>query len=231
METLLARYFDGDLDENEARKLLEAVESDPELEKELRAYEQVLALGKKLPGPKAPAGFTGRVMAEITAAAAPGGYRRRGRHRPALFSFRWVHVAAAAAAVAIAFAGGWWASGDGGRRADAGFSQAASTGITPVSARQASAPGNGYHYVRLVYVPVDRSVENVHVVGSFNGWDPGSTPLRREGDVFSTILYLPPGSYEYMFVIDGREWVTDPTAVERRDDGFGGSNAVLDVFM
>jgi hypothetical protein len=43
------------------------------------------------------------------------------------------------------------------------------------------------------------------------------------------MLALPPGDYEYMFVVDDGQWVTDPLAVETRDDGFGGQNAVLEV--
>lgn len=232
MDTLFARYFDGELDENEARNFMQAVESDPELEKELRAYEHVLELAKKMPTPKAPPGFTRGVMAEITA----GTSAERGVRRRRFFAVRWPQAAVAAAAVALAFAGGWWAAQGPGRpevtTEQAGEVSQVSTGETvPASIQQAGAPGNGYHYVRLVYVPRELSVKEVNVVGSFNNWDPRSIPMRREGDVFSTILYLPPGSYEYMFVVDGRDWVTDPAAAEVRDDGFGGTNAVLDVYM
>ena len=67
------------------------------------------------------------------------------------------------------------------------------------------------------------------VAGSFNNWNPDNTPLLRQNGAWSTILVLPPGSYEYMFVEDGERWVTDPLAVQTRDDGFGGANAVIDV--
>jgi hypothetical protein len=232
MDTLLSRYFDGELDDAEARKFLEAVESDPALERELRAYEQVLALSKKLPIPQAPAGLTQRVMAEVRS----GERRRRSRWMPNVFAFRWVPAAAVAAAVALAYVGGWWTGRDSGRPtatreyAPIAATTAATEGYSG-PANQASAAGNGYRYVRLVYVPRDPSIEQVHVVGSFNDWDPARTPMRREDGVFNTILLLPPGSYEYMFVVDGKEWVSDPLAVETRDDGFGGANAVLDVYL
>jgi hypothetical protein len=32
-----------------------------------------------------------------------------------------------------------------------------------------------------------------------------------------------------MFVVNGEQWIADPFAVERSDDGFGSQNAVLDV--
>jgi hypothetical protein len=40
---------------------------------------------------------------------------------------------------------------------------------------------------------------------------------------------LQPGVHQYMFVIDGTEWVTDPGAERWSDDGFGNRNAVLAV--
>jgi hypothetical protein len=35
--------------------------------------------------------------------------------------------------------------------------------------------------------------------------------------------------HQYMFVIDGSEWVTDPGAERWSDDGFGNRNAVVAV--
>jgi hypothetical protein len=32
-----------------------------------------------------------------------------------------------------------------------------------------------------------------------------------------------------MFVVDGKQWVTDPLAADENFDGFGAKNAVLDV--
>lgn len=67
----------------------------------------------------------------------------------------------------------------------------------------------------------------VCLAGDFNRWRVCDTPLRRVGeDVWSVSLLLPPGRYEYMFVVDGK-WVTDPNAVARADDGFGNENALL----
>jgi 1,4-alpha-glucan branching enzyme len=47
--------------------------------------------------------------------------------------------------------------------------------------------------------------------------------------VWSVTLPLTPGRYEYMFVVDGQRWVSDPAAIEQSDDGFGARNAVLEV--
>jgi hypothetical protein len=83
--------------------------------------------------------------------------------------------------------------------------------------------------VRLVYVAPDRDVEQVTVAGSFNGWNTEETAMRKEGGAWVVQLVLPPQTYEYMFVENGEQWVTDPLASQTRDDGFGRKNAVLDL--
>jgi hypothetical protein len=263
MDVLFARYFDGDLNEREAREFLEAVAADPRLEKELREYERMLVLGKALPMPKAPAGFTESVMRQISmeeksekAAArsgaavvgarneslAPGGGPERKPFRFPVFGSRWAGVAVAAAALAIAYIGGMYTARNrpsvpAANQRTGVPTETAATGTAPRAAAADISPGfvnqaaaeSGLRYVRLAYVPTDPSVEKVTVVGSFNNWDPSATPLQRQNGVWSTILVLAPGSYEYMFFENGAHWVTDPLAVQTRDDGFGGANAVLDV--
>jgi len=79
----------------------------------------------------------------------------------------------------------------------------------------------------MVTVPNARTVA---VAGSFNRWDASSDllsgPDRR--DRWTISLNLPPGRYEYLFVINGSEWTPDPLAPSV-DDGFGGHNSVLVV--
>lgn len=57
----------------------------------------------------------------------------------------------------------------------------------------------------------------VYVAGSFNGWDPTATPMRKEGDRWVLDVDLPPGSYPYKFVeVDyttgTQSWTCDPEA-------------------
>lgn len=40
---------------------------------------------------------------------------------------------------------------------------------------------------------------------------------------------LPPGRYQYKFVIDEHQWKEDPNNPERTDDGYGGFNSLLIV--
>ena len=72
--------------------------------------------------------------------------------------------------------------------------------------------------------------QRVAIVGDFNAWDANATPLEWDADngVWSAFLPLTPGRHEYMFVVDGREWVTDPLAVAERDE-FGEASSVVRV--
>lgn len=85
----------------------------------------------------------------------------------------------------------------------------------------------------LVYVQfvVDApAAETVHLVGDFTEWQPTVELEDADGDgVWSGRVPLLPGVHEYMFVIDGADWVTDPNAASYQDDGFGQQNAIVAV--
>ena len=70
---------------------------------------------------------------------------------------------------------------------------------------------------------------SVAVVGNFNDWRPGATPLSDDDHdgVWDARVILPAGQHEYMFVVDGERWVPDPMAGRYVDDDFGRQNAVL----
>jgi len=78
--------------------------------------------------------------------------------------------------------------------------------------------------------PGARSVE---VVGSFNNWSRGLLHLRDDDHdgIWHVAAVLPAGQHEYMFVVDGERWVTDPLAGRFVDDGFGAGreNSVIIV--
>ncbi len=83
-------------------------------------------------------------------------------------------------------------------------------------------------YVRFeLYAP---RASRVTVAGTFNRWDPTATPLVRLGSdgMWTVTLALPSGQHQYGFIVDGRNWVTDPAA-PAVDDGFGRRNSVVSV--
>jgi len=53
--------------------------------------------------------------------------------------------------------------------------------------------------------------------------------LNAEDGIWTIIKQLPPGRYEYKYVIDRNTWVADPNNVTTTDDGYGGKNSVLIV--
>ena len=103
-----------------------------------------------------------------------------------------------------------------------------STVARPASAPSRSSEGSNGKPVEFVLdMPQARSVA---VAGSFNTWDVDKTPLRKDQNGgWKATVWLPPGRYEYRFVVDGTEWLTDPKAKESVDNGMGSANSVLVV--
>jgi 1,4-alpha-glucan branching enzyme len=87
---------------------------------------------------------------------------------------------------------------------------------------------------RPVEKPVDfvlhaPNAQSVAVAATFNQWDTKRTALRKERDGgWTTTVWLPPGRYEYRFVVDG-QWVSDPNAKESVPNSFGSTNSVVTV--
>lgn len=54
------------------------------------------------------------------------------------------------------------------------------------------------------------NAREIVLTGSFNDWDPAALPMNRITDgEWSVDLRLPPGRYEYKFLVDG-VWCCDP---------------------
>ncbi len=72
------------------------------------------------------------------------------------------------------------------------------------------------------------SAKNVAIAGSFNAWDMHKDSLAGpdKNGMWSIVVPLHEGRYEYLFVINGKDWQPDPSVPEV-DDGFGGKNSVL----
>lgn len=75
-----------------------------------------------------------------------------------------------------------------------------------------------------------QNAKKVTIVGSFNQWDTEKDILTdTDGDgIWSITLPLADGRYEYLFLIDGEQWLLDP-AVPSVDDGFGGRNSAITI--
>lgn len=67
----------------------------------------------------------------------------------------------------------------------------------------------------------------VAVAGDFTDWQPKAMRKGMDG-VFSLTLPVPPGRYEYKFVVDG-DWVHDNEVTNVVKNMFGTFNSVLEV--
>jgi 1,4-alpha-glucan branching enzyme len=75
----------------------------------------------------------------------------------------------------------------------------------------------------------DAKAQAVFISGTFNDWNPTSTPMIPLGEGrWAKELTLPPGRYEYRFVVDG-EWISDPVVPEQAPNPHGSFNSVLEV--
>jgi len=64
------------------------------------------------------------------------------------------------------------------------------------------------------------------VAGDFTGWGP--VAMRRRSGAFGVTVALPPGCYQYKFVVDG-QWVTDPDNSDWGVSDIGTINSVVTV--
>lgn len=103
--------------------------------------------------------------------------------------------------------------------------------LAPFESRTPLVPGDlpGAGTATLTLAFEHPGAQEVALIGSFSGWDPQSPLIRveRRGSRWTFRLEVPPGRYEYAFVVDGREIVPDPQAVFSRRDGFGAVNSIV----
>jgi anti-sigma factor RsiW len=229
MDELVQKYLDGNLSDEEAAALNRALAANPELDADLRRLEKILALAASDVDRDPAAGFTDKVMERVAATRrAPARSARPVWGGARVWGLRLAWTAAFAAVFTLGFFTARQAGPQAGRiEGPVALGPASGTSENG----QNAAPGLPVRLARLVYVPQHPGVNRVTVAGTFNDWNPDATSMRQEGGAWVIQLVLPAETYEYMFVEDGEQWVTDPLAMETRDDGFGRENAVLDLTM
>ena len=85
--------------------------------------------------------------------------------------------------------------------------------------------GEGLLFVQPIELGLD-----VRVAGDFNGWSPGSSPMRRNEamGVHEVTVPVGQGQYRYRLVVDGR-WLEDQFNPRREPNEFGELNSVIEV--
>ena len=66
----------------------------------------------------------------------------------------------------------------------------------------------------------------VQLVGDFNAWSLDASEMTQMGCVWTRVLKLEPGRYQYRYVIDGA-WRSDPLNTDVEPSPYGGHNSVV----
>ena len=207
---LIHRLLDGDLDPDEKTALADLVRADTVLQEEFDELNKVVRAVETSERRPAPPFFTAEVMRRLQPKKAAMGRRIRdfalkGR------VLRWNMATAFAVAALLVLT----------------FTLAVRTRNAPVETAMLGQQEQFVNVTMRLHAP---EAHRVAVAGTFNKWKTDAHVLtKQENGTWTISLPLQPGEHSYMFIVDGKAWVTDPNAEAYRDDGFGNKNAVMRV--
>ena len=179
------------------------------------------------------AAFDARVMAALEPSVIPlPGFDTRKRSRPWLLRPRTFSLtplagfAAAAALTSVVVLGAYRIRHPGDAvtvaPVPAGYELTPVANVTAITPTLSSVPFT-------LKLPGAKSVT---VIGDFNEWDPAKTPLTKiseKDDLWAVSVMLPPGQFQYQFVVDGEKRLVDPAAPQSVKSEFGDANSVVTV--
>ncbi len=208
---LLNDYLDQLLEVESTREIEEHLNSCPDCYQEYQRMKKLIQALNNFTLQEAPVDFTDQVMAKITQERVEIGTsiwnELKRRISLPLPSFRMIGITATVAAVCLFFA----------------FNFIFKLGeITPLCSAEVQFS---------LRVTDSQQIHTIAIAGDFNNWNPQENILLDpDGDgIWTATLKLPPGRYEYMFVLNGEKWLPDPNALRYVKDGFGNRNAILEV--
>jgi AMP-activated protein kinase-like protein len=151
-------------------------------------------------------------------------------------------------AFAIAACGGGTSSGPTSTAQPAASAEPAAPAATAAPAGPATAPSGAAAGAKRPTAPgpnqtADGVVFNfkpeagsggkkIYLAGNFNDWKPDNPQYVMSNDgsgTFTITVKLPPGEYQYKYVVDGTKWIKDPYSPGDAPDGFGGQNGKFAV--
>lgn len=86
--------------------------------------------------------------------------------------------------------------------------------------------GKGKKMVRFALKPAP-AAKVVRLAGNFTDWKPLGMARQKDG-AFAASVKLPPGVYQYKFIVDGA-WITDPDNDYRAANPYGSTNSVAAI--
>jgi hypothetical protein len=81
-------------------------------------------------------------------------------------------------------------------------------------------------YRFVIYRP---DASQAEIIGTFTGWQPVSMKKIGASGYWSLTINLGEGEYQYSYLVEGGQQITDPTVPERVQDDFGGENSVITI--
>ena len=80
-------------------------------------------------------------------------------------------------------------------------------------------------------VTPEHAARSVCVAGDFNDWDSRALPMkqRKDGTWAATIRLPKARTYQYRFVVNGDQWISDDQADAQAPNVHGSHNSVLDL--
>jgi len=98
----------------------------------------------------------------------------------------------------------------------------------PVSPVAMTTAGTSVVPVKFIFFAP--TAARVSVVGNFNDWNENAHTLVKSPNGWWTLeIAFQPGRYNYLYLVDGERWSTDPASTLLEEDGFGRKNSVLDI--
>jgi hypothetical protein len=207
---IIHRLLDKDLGLDEEKRLMEQVQADSALREEFDGLAEALRAVETSERMPVPPFFTAEVMRRLppkksNLAKRIPGFLFKGR------VLKWNMAAALATVGLVALV----------------LTQVIQTHNRPVETAVIPQQDQVVTVMMNLYAP---QAHHVAVAGTFNKWKVAANVLtKQENGVWTINIPLKPGEYNYMFIVDGKAWVTDPNAEAYHDDGFGYKNAVVRV--
>ena len=72
------------------------------------------------------------------------------------------------------------------------------------------------------------NAKSVVLSGTFNLWDEKSFEMQKIDEGWELTLKVPPGEYEYKFIVDGN-WIHDPCNSEKTENEHGSYNSIISI--
>ena len=83
-------------------------------------------------------------------------------------------------------------------------------------------------HVRVTFVLEHPDADTVHVAGDFTDWQASKAMRRSREGMWRVAVELQPGrEYGFRYLVDGVQWVNDPSADKYVPNPYGSENSVV----